>query len=304
VTIPQASQIITDVVERLQQLGGQAKTADIHDYLVEKWRLTPQELSLKDPAGGIHYKKQIDGAIARLTKTGRIIHPERGLLELSSSVMKVNPIFSPKGKTSDNIQGNQTSVDGVLISSTKEPESKSDQHRKEDLQMIYGDEKQTQEVLIRTMKKLSPKGFQDFVVNRLLPSLGLTAVNIRPFSKDGGIDGEGNLEISETTDIAGIADKRIRSVKCGIQVKRWENTISRPDIQTFRGAITGQFDLGLYISTSDFSKEALEEARKVGITPIKPIDGRTLASLLMEKGLGIKEVPIKVIDADFFEPYM
>lgn len=162
------------------------------------------------------------------------------------------------------------------------------------------DEKKLSGTILDTLKSLPPKGFQDFVIKRLLPSLGMTNVTVRQFVKDGGIDGEGLLEISEETVIAGITEKSSKRAKCAIQVKRWGAGISRPDVQTFRGAISGQFDRGLFVTTSYFSKEALEEARRGGVIPITAIDGDNLSRLLIEKSLGVKEVTVKIVDLDFF----
>lgn len=157
--------------------------------------------------------------------------------------------------------------------------------------------------LMDTLRKLSPKGFQDLIVKNVLPSLGMTNVVVRQFTKDGGIDGEGSLEISEETVIAGLTERSTRLVKCAIQVKRWEPTISRPEIQTFRGAIAGQFDRGLYVTTSDFSKDAYDEARKGGVTPITPISGAALVDILIKKGIGTKEITVTIVDPEFFVSY-
>ncbi len=97
--IPHFSQIKTEIMDRLQQLGGQAETAEIHDYFVRKWQLTPQEQSWRDSAGGIHYKKQIDGAIAHLTMSGQIVHPRRGLLQLTAKTENLTRTITRKKAT-------------------------------------------------------------------------------------------------------------------------------------------------------------------------------------------------------------
>jgi restriction system protein len=160
--------------------------------------------------------------------------------------------------------------------------------------------------LLTKIKELSPSSFQNFVINKLLPNLGLTEVISRQFVKDGGIDGEGILEISGSTIIAGITKDASKFTKCGIQVKRWDATITRPDIQTFRGAMTVEFEYGLYITTSNFSKDALEEAniQKTGVIPIMTINGNTLVELMLKKSLGTKEVLTKVIDEEFFDSFI
>ena len=124
------------------------------------------------------------------------------------------------------------------------------------------------EAVLLALKGLSPKGFQTFIIERLLPALGLTDVSVRQFVRDGGIDGEGVLEISEETVIAGVTEKSSRKVRCAIQVKRWGATVSRPEIQTFRGAISGHSDRGLFITTSDFTRDASDEAKRPGVVPI------------------------------------
>jgi predicted RNA-binding protein len=90
-------------VERLRQLGGQAKTAEIHDYLRRKWQLSAQALSLRDKAGGIHYRKHIDGAIAQLTKASLITRPERGLLQLPTNAGESIPTVA-KGEAGEKAQ--------------------------------------------------------------------------------------------------------------------------------------------------------------------------------------------------------
>ena len=111
------------------------------------------------------------------------------------------------------------------------------------------------------------------------------------------------IDGSSETVIAGLTERSSRRVKCAIQVKRWDSTISRPEIQTFRGAIAGQFDRGLYVTTSDFSKDAYDEARKARVTPITAINGADLVRILIEKGIGTKEIAVRIVDKEFFATF-
>lgn len=48
-----------------------------------------------------------------------------------------------------------------------------------------------------------------------------------------------------------------------IQAKRWSGTVGRPEIQKFLGAVAGQGGTkGLSITTSSFTREAIEFAKK------------------------------------------
>ena len=83
---PEISQIKKEILEHLQQLGGQATRQEMLTYFKTKWQLTTQELELRDPAGGIQWEKRIDRAVQELTETDEITHPRRGLWQLTTKV--------------------------------------------------------------------------------------------------------------------------------------------------------------------------------------------------------------------------
>jgi restriction system protein len=85
-----------------------------------------------------------------------------------------------------------------------------------------------------------------------------------------------------------------------LQAKRWTATIGRPEIQKFAGALHGQHaNKGIFITTSDFSREAHEYLAKTVL-----VDGRTLAQLMIDFEVGVsteKTYEVKRIDPDFFD---
>lgn len=89
-----------------------------------------------------------------------------------------------------------------------------------------------------------------------------------------------------------------------LQAKRYESTVGRPDIQKFAGALQGQrAKKGIFITTSTYSKEARDFAAKID-TKIILIDGRTLARLMFDHGVGVSVSTIyeaKRIDTDYFD---
>ena len=65
-----------------------------------------------------------------------------------------------------------------------------------------------------------------------------------------------------------------------VQAKRWAATVGRPEIQKFAGALHGQHATkGIFITTSDFSRDANDYVSKIG-SKIVPIDGSRLAEWL------------------------
>ena len=94
--------------------------------------------------------------------------------------------------------------------------------------------------------------------------------------------------------------------KIYLQAKRYtkENTIGRPMIQQFAGALAGKgASKGVFITTSSFSSGAIEFAKQVPQRPIL-IDGEKLTKLMIQYGVGVqieRTVEIKRIDLDYFE---
>ena len=88
-----------------------------------------------------------------------------------------------------------------------------------------------------------------------------------------------------------------------LQAKRWDANVGRPEIQKFAGALQGQrARKGIFITTSSFSKEALEYVSRID-TKVILIDGVDLAKLMYDHGVGVTTAStyeVKRIDSDYF----
>lgn len=109
-------------------------------------------------------------------------------------------------------------------------------------------------------------------------------------SGDGGIDGI-------------INEDRLGLDVIYIQAKRWENSVGRPEIQKFAGALQGQrARKGVFITTSNFTKEAKEYASMIE-SKIILVDGEQLSKLMVEHNVGVSTVgmyEVKKLDSDYF----
>lgn len=166
----------------------------------------------------------------------------------------------------------------------------------EDL-MVYGYHKIRQELadeLLGQIKSCSPEFFERMVVE-LIVKMGY-----------GGSRKDAGKAIGKTGD-EGI-DGIIKEDKLGldiiyIQAKRWENAVSRPEIQKFAGALQGhRAKKGIFITTSSFSKEALDFVSKID-SKIVLIDGEHLAQMMIDHDIGVSKIAsydIKKMDTDYF----
>ena len=143
----------------------------------------------------------------------------------------------------------------------------------------------------------SPQFFEHLVVD-LLVKMGYggsfaNSAKVTQYVHDDGIDGI-------------IYEDKLGLDKIYIQAKRYkpDNTIGKPQIQQFAGALNEQkATKGVFITTSSYSKEASSYVDKLS-KKIVLIDGQELARYMIEYKVGVstKHVyEVKRIDSDYFE---
>ncbi|MBN1843809.1 MAG: restriction endonuclease [Deltaproteobacteria bacterium] len=148
--------------------------------------------------------------------------------------------------------------------------------------------------LLKNIGECSPSFFERLVVD-LLIKMGYggsrrEAGQAMGQSGDGGIDGI-------------IKEDKLGLDIIYIQAKRWNGTVGRPEIQKFAGALQGQrARKGIFITTSNFSKEALDYVKHID-SKIILIDGERLSELMIDHNVGVSPVAsyeVKKIDSDYF----
>ena len=150
------------------------------------------------------------------------------------------------------------------------------------------------EELLQKIKNNSPNFFEKLVID-LLVKMGYggsreDAGKAVGGSGDGGIDGI-------------INEDRLGLDVVYIQAKRWEGSVSRPEIQRFAGALQGQrARKGVFITTSNFTRDAKEYVDTID-SKIVLIDGKQLAEYMIDHDIGVsieKTYEIKRVDSDYF----
>ena len=83
-----------------------------------------------------------------------------------------------------------------------------------------------------------------------------------------------------------------------------ESKVSRPEIQKFAGALQGErATKGLFITTTEFTKDAQDFAANLLNSNIVLIDGNQLTKLMIKYNLGVaveQTYEVERIDSDFF----
>jgi len=149
--------------------------------------------------------------------------------------------------------------------------------------------------LLEAIKNGTPSAFEQIVVD-LLVAMGYggsveDAGKVVGKSGDGGIDGI-------------IKQDKLGLDAIYVQAKRWKDVVGSPEIMKFSGSLTKRHaNRGVFITTSTFTKDALEFVEAMP-QKIVLIDGKQLASLMIEHDVGVsatKSYTLKRLDQDYFE---
>lgn len=154
------------------------------------------------------------------------------------------------------------------------------------------------ELLKKILVDASPEFFEKLVI-QLLVSMGYGG-SVDQAGQHLGRTGDGGVDGVIVEDVLGLG-------AIYIQAKRNDpsNTVGRPQIQQFVGALTGKgASKGVFVTTSSFSKEAEEYAKNVSQQKVVTIDGKKLTSLMFEHNVGVRidqTFDLKKIDENFFQ---
>lgn len=150
-------------------------------------------------------------------------------------------------------------------------------------------ERETKNELLEKLKEIDPYYFEK-VILILLKKMGYGDFIETTKSSDGGIDGV-------------INEDKLGLDKIYIQAKRFkENKVREKDIRNFIGAMSGDTNKGVFVTTSLFDKGAEEKAKNAHHKIIL-IDGNKLVDLMHEYNVGVQikaTYEVKHLDEDFF----
>lgn len=301
-SLPNHQELMLPLLKLLNTQGQAIQISQVGKLLAEQSNLTTDELNQMIPSGKrtVFYDR-VGWAKTYLVKAGLVNQPDWGMCELSEEAKKLDLNVLDKidnnflmryesfreFKVPTKIRQNKEKIICIEENDDIETPEESLQRINEILLTNLKDD------LLNLIQTKNPYFFERLVVD-LLVAMGYggshqDAAQAIGKTSDGGIDGI-------------ISEDRLGLDKIYIQAKRWKNTVGRPDIQQFKGALADQVaKKGVFITTSNFSKEAVESAKKSGIVLI---DGDKLTSLMIEFGLGVqveRSFNIYKIDQDRFD---
>lgn len=282
------------------QDGQEHSISETVDALADHFKLTEAERKALLPSGVQEVlRNRVAWAKSHLKMAGLLANPRRGIYQITPRGQEV----LSKAPAGINLRFLHQFPEYVAFRAThrqraeeaNEPETNHGGTPEESLETAYAKIRDDLAVdILQRLKTCSPTFFERLVVE-VIVKMGYggsrqDAGKAIGKSGDGGIDGM-------------IKEDKLGLDAIYIQAKRWENTVGRPEIQKFVGALTGQrARKGLFITTADFSADAQDYVSRID-TKIVLIDGETLAQLMIDHNVGVSTIAtydLKKIDTDYF----
>lgn len=280
--------------------GHERPSKDVRAHVAETLRLSEADINELLPSGRqTRFANRVAWDLVYLKRAGMLETPRRGVYRITERGQSMLADAPPRidinllSKYPEFVEFRNAGTDDkddVITTEVSAEETPDEQIR-------AGYERLKQSLaalLLEKTKQVSPRFFENLVVE-LLVAMGYggsheDAASVVGQSGDGGIDGI-------------IKEDRLGLESIYVQAKRWEANVGRPTIQQFAGALQGQrARKGILLTTSSFSKDAVEYARGLQNT-IVLIDGRQLSELMIEFGIGVSDVEtikLKKLDEDYF----
>jgi restriction system protein len=251
--LPRQKEIELPLLQVLVELGGQATPKQVYPLVTKKFpMIRDEDLAETLQSGGNKWTNRIQWVRQRLVEKGELDSPARGIWRITE-------------------KGQQR-----LANLAKgEPEMPAPTF----LELYEDYEVSFRAGLLDKLQSLTPRQFEQFA-RKLLATYGFVDVQVTQVSSDGGIDGYGRLRLGLAT------------MNVAFQCKRWEGNVGRPEVDKFRGAIQGEFEQGVFFTTSDFTPRARDASLKPGAVPVILLNGESIVNLMIEKGLGVERVPL------------
>lgn len=154
--------------------------------------------------------------------------------------------------------------------------------------------------LLQQLKQLDPTQFEKFSLYLIATITKEKDDNIKNLIIHNGKVGDGGVDgILKVRTTLNAYDTYL------IQCKRYDKTsIGSQEMHSFVGAmVSKKANKGIFITTSHFTKNAIEVIENIDIFTIQTMDGQQLVDYMLEHKIGIKEEIRQDVDKDFFNSF-
>lgn len=258
--VPTYDELPLPTLRAIEGRGGSATVRELSEDVASSMGLSDEVLS--------EFENRASWTRTYLRKTGAVQNKSRGVWALTDYGREL--LSLPESEAQEKLRAEYRtyqskyrqavgSTDGAPADTSSDPPADSE----------------WQNELLATLRAMPPDAFER-LCQLVLRAHGFRDVKVTGRSGDGGIDGVGVLRVE------------LISFRVVFQCKRYVGTVGARDIREFQGAMMGQAEKGLFLTTGHFSGSAQDEAVRPGAPAIDLIDGPELCDLLKERDLGVR----------------
>jgi restriction system protein len=305
VTVPTYDKFIEPILRYLANHPEGVAAHDVHEAAADALGLDEAERQKLIASGQPAYKNRAGWAHDRLKRAGLSSSLRRGHWQLTSegrsfAASHPAPLSSSeleriamgfmnvrlRSSSDATALDDEVSAEPPIASSaTASPDDRLEQALNELRDATAAD-------LLDNLLQVSPNRFEVIVLDVLHRlGYGTSRSDLQRVggSGDGGIDGVISLD-------------KLGLEKVYVQAKRWQDTVGRPQLQAFYGALAGQkAKRGVFITTSNFTTQAKDFANSV--EGVVLVDGLRLVHLMIDNEVGVTSRQFRVpkLDSDYFD---
>lgn len=284
---PKFVQLFGPLLSALHELGGSARPAEVVDKVATDLGMSEDELAEPLPSGtSPRFRNLVAWARFYLAKAGHIDASRRGVWTLTDAGRAVLPLSHEQALALFKDVHRKFPKRAAEAESARPDEDAS--APAEDAVTATTD---YHDDVVALLQSLPPDGFERFC-QRLLRESGFQEVSVTGRSGDGGIDGNGLLQVNPLV-----------SFKVLFQCKRYRGSVTASQVRDFRGAMMGRADKGIIITTGSFTSDARREAVRDGVPAIELVDEDKLVGMLKDLELGLHPIQSYAVDAKFFDEF-
>lgn len=287
---PKFVQFFSPVIEALKELGSSGRPAEVRDVIASRLNISEQERTELLDGGAPRFDNQVAWARFYLVKAGIIDSSRRGVWSLSDRGRTIQSLsYNEALSIFKEIHSEFQNSGGSGTSASESDESIGETIAPNDTSV--GDDSSYRKKLLEILLVLPPSGFER-LCQRLLRESGFEQVIVTGRTGDGGIDGQGILQVNPFV-----------SFKVLFQCKRYTGSVSSPQVRDFRGAMMGRADKGIILTTGTFTTDAQKEAVRDGVPPIELVHGEKLLDMFENLELGLTPRKTYDVDLHFFQEF-
>ncbi len=265
-SFPKQSEVELPLLKTLLELGGKAEPREVYSRLATIFpQLTQEDLTARMPSNPsiFRWHNLVQWSRQKLVEKGDLDGSTRGIWKLTARGRA-----RATGATAN-------FVEELLLA-----------HQATLKDLVYENESEVKRRIISELQNLGATDFEQFCMSFLGP-LGYEQLHVTKRGADRGIDGHGLFR------------QGVVSIRSAFQAKRWrQNAVTRPEIDKFRGAIQGDYDHGVFLTTGRFTADAEAASIKKGAISLLLLDGDAIAESMIRNGIGVVRRPVQLFDLD------